>query len=390
MKIKKGFIFAALFMSAGSLFAQTGNVRKAQSSFQEYYKFKQANTAQLGTKFLEEAKTAIDAAVVHEKTKESAEAWTIYSMVYSNIAADNTSEEDFLKAKEAIKQARAFDKDKKNEENIKNSEYNLYAYSFNKGVQAWDKQEFAVAYDAFNEGLNYNAGDTTLTYYAGIAAVQTQDYQKGLDKYLSLIERKDFSEHKKIVRDIPNLYLTINDTTNAIKYAGVAAQMYPEDSEIVNQNINYNIALGNATGILNDLKAQIEKEPTNKTLYFYLGIAESSLGDNDKAFEAYKKALEIDPNYVDANINAGVTLINSIKDELQGVNSDKSLSNAQYNTKVGALKEKVKPAEQYFLKVVEAEPNNESGLRGLKSVYDFLQEEAKAKAIQDKLDALNN
>ena len=83
-------------------------------------------------------------------------------------------------------------------------------------------------------------------------------------------------------------------------------------------------------------------------------------------------------------------MINAIKNDLQGINSDKSLSNNQYNSKVTELKEKVKPAEQYFAKVVEVDPNNESGLRGLKSVYDFLQLEDKAKAIQDKLDALNN
>src|SRR5690606_20782604 len=103
------------------------------------------------------------------------------------------------------------------------------------------------------------------------------------------VDRKDYSEHKKIVKDIPNLYLSLNDTTNAIKYAGEAAKMYPEDNEIANQNINYNIALGNTTGILDELKSQIAKEPTNKTLYFYLGIAESSLDNSEKAFEAYKK-----------------------------------------------------------------------------------------------------
>lgn len=388
MNIKKGLIFAAIFVSAGSLFAQTGNIKKAQTNFQKYFEVKQAGTPQLGTTYITAAKEAIDAAVVHEKTKESAEAWTIYSLVYGNIGADNNNQEQINLAKEAIAKAKSLDKDNKQEENIKNSEHNLYAFSFNKGVASWEKQDFTGAYASFNDALNYMPGDTTLTYYAGIAAVQSQDFQKGLEKYLALIDRKDYSEHKKIVKDIPNLYLSLNDTTNAIKYAGMAAKMYPEDNEIANQNINYNIALGNTTGILDELNSQIEKEPTNKTLYFYLGIAESSLGNSEKALEAYKKALEIDPSYVDANINAGVTLVNIIKDELSEINADKALTNNQYNTKVNTLKEKIKPAEAYFSKVVELESNNESALRGLKSVYDFLQVEDKAKAVQDKLEAL--
>ena len=389
MNIKKGIIFAAIFVSAGSLFAQTSNIKKAQTNFQKYYEFKQTGTAKLGESFLNTAKEAIDAAVVHDKTKDNAEAWTYYSLIYGNLGVDNSNADDIAKAQEAISKAKQLDTDKKQEENIKNSEYNLYAFNFNQGVAAWEKQDFPGAYNAFNSALKYMPGDTTLTYYAGIAAIQNNDLKNGLEKYLALAERKDYSEHKKIVKDIPNLYLTLADTTNALKYAEMASKMYPEDSEIVNQHINYNIALGNTSGIMNDLKAQIAKEPTNKTLYFYLGIAESSLGNNDNAYQAYKKALEIDPNYLDANINAGVSLINGIKDELQGINNDKTLSNAQYNAKVEALKEKVKPAEQYFSKVVEAEPNNESGLRGLKSVYDFLQNEEKAKEVQARIEALN-
>lgn len=389
MNIKKGIIFAAIFVSAGSLFAQTSNIKKAQTNFEKYYEFKQTGTAKLGEAFIKTAKEAIDAAVVHDKTKDNAEAWTYYSLIYGNLGVDNSNADDIAKAKDAIAKAKELDKDKKQEENIKNSEYNLYTFNFNQGVAAWEKEDFQGAYTSFNDALNYMPGDTTLTYYAGIAAIQNNDYEKGLEKYLALVDKKDYSEHKKIIRDIPNLFLNLSDTTNALKYVGIAAEMYPEDSEIVNQHINYNIALGNTSGVLNDLKAQIAKEPTNKTLYFYLGIAESSLGNNDKAYEAYLKALEIDPNYLDANINAGVSLINGIKDELQVINDDKSLNNSQYNAKVAALKEKVKPAEQYFLKVVEVEPNNESGLRGLKSVYDFLQNEEKSKEIQAKIEALN-
>ena len=388
MNIKKGFIFTALFVSAGSLFAQTSNVKKAQTNYQKYFEFKQAGNAKLGDSFIKTAQEAIDAAIVHEKTKESAEAWTMYSLIYGNLGADNNNEEYLKSASSAIEKAKSLDTDKKNDENIKNSEHNLYAYNFNQGVGAWEKQDYTKAYKSFNDALVFMPGDTTLTYYAGIAAIQSNDYQKGVEKYLALIDRKDYSEHKKIVKDIPNLYLSLNDTTNAIKYAGIATKYYPEDSEIANQNINYNIALGNTAGILGELKSQIEKEPNNKTLYFYLGIAESSLNNNAAAYEAYKKAVEIDPSYADANINAGVVLINSIRDEIEALNNNKSLTNAQYNTKISDLKNKVKPAEQYFSKVLEADAKNESALKGLKSVYDFLQQEDKAKEIQAKIDAL--
>lgn len=390
MNIKKGILFTALFVSAGTIFAQSSNVKKAQSNFQKYFDVKQVGNVQLGESYIKTAKEAIDAAVLHDKTKESAEAWTIYSLVYGNIGVDNKSAEDIQKAKEALAKAKELDTNNKNAENIKSAEHNLYAYGFNEGVAAWEAQDFVKAYDAFNGALEFMPGDTTLTYYAGIAAIQNNELEKGLEKYLALADVKEYSEHRRIVKDIPNLYLNLSDTTNALKYAALAVEQYPEDNEIANQNINYNIALGNTAAVMDNLNAQIAKEPENKTLYFYLGIAEASLNNNEEAYKAYQKALEIDPNYVDANINAGVTLINSIKDDLQAINDDKSLSNAEYNSKIEGLKEKIKPSQAYFDKVLELEPNNDSALRGLKSVYDFLQEEAKAAEIQAKLDALGN
>lgn len=389
MNIKKGILFAAIFFSAGSLFAQAGKVKSALTNFQKYYEFKQAGNAKLGETFIKSAKEAIDAAIVHDKTKESAEAWAYYGTIYANIGADANNAEDIAKAKEALAKARQLDKDNKFTENITLGEQTIYVYNFNQGVAAWDKQDYNAAYNAFHEASLIVPGDTTTTYYAGIAALQSNDYQKGLEKYLALVDRKDYSEHKKILKDLPNIYLTLQDTTNALKYVGIAAKEYPEDSEIANQNINFNIALGNTAGIMNDLKAQIEKEPTNKTLYFYLGIAEASQNNEQAALEAYKKALEIDPDYTDANVNAGVVIMNLVREDLQKLNSDRNITNAAYNAKVAEFKERAKGAEKYFLNAIKVNPNEESALRGLKSLYDFLQEEEKSKEIQAKLDALN-
>jgi len=82
-------------------------------------------------------------------------------------------------------------------------------------------------------------------------------------------------------------------------------------------------------------------------------------------------------------------LINGTRDEIQVLNDDKSLTNSQYTAKLNTLKDKIKPAEGYFLTVISNDPNNGMALRGLKSLYDFLQLEDKAKETQAKIDALN-
>lgn len=388
MDLKKAIILSAMVTVGTTVFAQSSNLKKAASNIQKYEELRSTGSAQLGASFLQTAKEAIDAASVHEKTKDLAETWTYYSLVYASMAVDEKSEEKATKAAEGIAKAKELDKDQKNKANISVAEQNLYSFNFNHGVGFWDKKEYKAAYDAFNQALTYMPGDTTLTYYAGLAAIQNNDYQNGIDKYKQLISKKDYSQHKAVLVDLPKLYLSLKDTTSALEYAALAAKEYPNENDAVVQNIELNLIVGNESKIISEIENQISKDSNNKNLYYYLGIAQSANNNADKAYEAYSKAIAIDPNYNDANLNAGVVLMNSIREQLQKVNEDKTLSNNQYTTKVGELKEKIKPAEAHFLKVLENDPKNESALKGLKGLYDFLQLEEKGKAIQEKIDAL--
>lgn len=388
MDFKKAIILSAMVTAGTTVFAQSSNLKKAASNIQKYEELRSTGSAQLGASFLQTAKEAIDAASVHEKTKDLAETWTYYSLVYASMAVDEKSEEKATKAAEGIAKAKELDKDQKNKANISVAEQNLYSFNFNHGVGFWDKKEYKAAYDAFNQALSYMPGDTTLTYYAGLAAIQNNDYQNGIDKYKQLIDKKNYSQHKAVLVDLPKLYLSLKDTTSALEYAALAAKEYPNENDAVVQNIELNLIVGNESKIISEIENQISKDGKNKNLYYYLGIAQSANNNADKAYEAYSKAIAIDPNYNDANLNAGVVLMNSIREQLQKVNDDKTLSNNQYTTKVSELKEKIKPAEAHFLKVLENDPKNESALKGLKGLYDFLQLEEKGKAIQEKIDAL--
>ena len=388
MIIKKAIILSAILAAGTTAFAQTGNVKKAASNIQEYEKYRTAGSPQLGEKYLAQAKEAIDLAIVHEKTKDAPDAWTYYALVYSNLATDKKDAEDAKKASEGITKAKSLDKDGKNQDNIKTAEQTLYAFNFNQGVGFWEKSDFQNAYNSFDQALVYAPGDTTLTYYSALAAIQSNDYPKGIDKYKQLIDKKDFSQHKTILVDLPKLFLSLKDTTQAVEYAGLAAKEYPNDANAITQNIELNLIVGNEEKIIADIENQIAKDSGNKTLYYYLGLAQNASGNSKQAYEAYKKAVAIDPNYSDANLNAAVVLINSTRDDIQALNNDKSLTNSQYATKVEALKEQIKPAEGYFVTVLTNEPKNEMALKGLKSLYDFLQLEEKSNEIQARIDAL--
>ncbi len=387
MNIRSIALFSAFLMIGSVSFGQSSNLKKTAKNIQQYDELRVAGTAQLGKAYIEGAKEAIDAAAIHEKTKDLAETWMYYALVYSNLASAEKNQGYAEKAKEGIDKAKALDKDGKNKQNIDVAEQLLGSYNFNQGVANWEKQDYKGAFNAFNTALEYMPGDTTLIYYSGLAAIQNQDYKNGIEKYKQLIDRTDFSSHKIVMIDLPKLYLSLKDTASAIEYAAKAVEAYPEDKGAAVQNIELNLIVGNNEEVLSNIQSQIAKDSGNKNLYYYLGIAESANNNPSNALAAYKKAIELDPNYADANLNAGVVLMNMVRDDLNELNSA-NFSGATQSAKLKELKDKLKPVEDFFTKVTEVEPTNASALRGLKQYYDFVENDAKSKEVAQRLEDL--
>ncbi|MGB7526363.1 tetratricopeptide repeat protein [Sphingobacterium cellulitidis] len=391
MNFRKSILFVGLLFATSStaLFAQSGNVKKAKAAIVKYEELKAAGSAELGKSNLTAAQEAIDAAVVHDKTKDDPEAWTYYALVYSNLANLNKSAEDATKAKDAIAKATELDKDKKHADNILVAGQTLGQFKFNEGVAAWDKQDYKTAYADFSDALIYLPGDTTLTFYSGLAAVQNKEYDKAIEKYKELVPIKEYSSHKTILVDLPKLYLQKGDTASAITAAAEAVAAYPNDNDAVVQNIELNLITGNEAKIVSDIESQVAKDPQNKSLHYYLGLAYGAAGDTEKSLASYQKALEIDPNYLEANTNAAVVIMNGGREELMKLNEDKSIPTTEYNKRVEGIKGKIAQAVPYLEKSVELDPKNVDALRNLKNYYDFMNDEAKSAEIQAKIEALN-
>lgn len=387
MKIKISVLFTLLIAAIGTTLAQSSNLRKAANNIQEFDKFRMAGTPQLGAKFLTDAKAAIDEAAQHDRTKDQVETWVYYGLIYANLANEEKNADYVASAVEGIKKAKELDKNEKNADNIAVAEQLLGTFNFNAGVAEWEKQNFPAAYEAFTNALTYLPGDTTLTYYSGLAAIQSQDYEKGIERYKQLLDRKDFSSHKTIMADLPKLYLSLKDTTSALEYAKKATEEYPNDNDVVVQNIELNLIAGNNEQIIEDIQKQIAVDPQNKNLYYYLGLAESGNENPQGALAAYNKAIEIDPSYADANLNAGVVLMNQISVLLNELNNSNATA-AEQNAKIAELREQLKPVEKHFSVVLETEPTNVSALRGLKNYYDFTENEEKSKEIAARLENL--
>lgn len=389
MKMKTILLLALMGVTSVA-FSQTSNLRRAKTSYNKYNDLKALGSAALSSGDLTAAKAAIDKAAEHEKTKELAETWTYYALIHADLALIDSTEAAaslYQEAVEGLEKAKALDTENENEANLSSLNSMLAQYELNKGAKSWDEQDFQGAYAAFEKGLEYLPGDTTLLYYAGVAAINNQDYKSAVDKYTQLVPVDSFSNNKQIVLDASRLYLQLGDTTNALKYAEIGTQKYPEDEEIATHNIELNLMAGNEQGIINTLSEQAAKSPDDKTLQYYLGIAHASLKNDDEAIEAYKKALAIDPNYLEANINLGAAILTKGINRYNQANNS-NLPRAEYDAEMKEVYEIFDSALPYLEKAVELDGNSSIALINLKQYYEIKDDHEKAKELQERLDAL--
>src|SRR5690606_10569192 len=307
------------------------------------------------------------------KTSQLAETWTYYALVNADLALLDSTEaaEGYIQtAVEARDKAVSLDTEKEHEQNLSILNSILAQHELNKGVAAWDSQDFATAYTAFDKGLNYLPGDTTLLYYSGLAAVNSQNFEGALEKYIELVPIDSFSNNKQVTLDVSRIYLMQGDTSNAIKYAELGATKYPDDPELATQNIELNLMAGNEEKIINTINSQISREPDNKNLHYYLGIAYSALEDVEQAEAAYRKAVELDPNYLEANINLGGLILNKGIDQFNKTNNA-SLPQAEYDAEIKKAYDIFDSALPFLQKAVEVDPNSFLALTNLKKYYEI-------------------
>lgn len=129
----------------------------------------------------------------------------------------------------------------------------------------------------------------------------------------------------------------------------------------------------------------ITENPNSKVAWYMKGCVELNLKkDYNAARESFKKALELDPSYADANINMGITYINEVVARRN--NGEYCLDRTkvkQFNADYEKIKVFYENARPYFEKVRELLPDKPSVWAPyLSNIYTNLQMKDEAKAME--------
>jgi len=374
--MKKLALFFAFLLAIGQVFAQNSNVRKADRA--------------LENGDLQEAKELINEAAEHEKTIDDPKTWFTRGTIYQALLQEEGFSEEYVKAA-SESYDKVFEMVEEGDKyytltDLKIQE--LWGGYINEGSDAFSAQDLEAAVKAFEKALMVLPEDTTATLYAGIASQQMQDTDAALKYYYRLLDLDYQSE------DIYNSIISIEryenkDLEKALEVTRMAKEEFPDSDTFQKQEINLLIKSGQVDVAKDRINDAIKKEPENANLYFNLGYLYEQLEKPEEAEDAYLKALEIDPDYLDANYNYAVFYYNKAAD-LLGEARDMDLQTYKKEGKKLEKEAKVylEKAKPYFEKSLELAPEEVQIIETLQVVYSQLGENKKAEEMMKLADEL--
>jgi tetratricopeptide (TPR) repeat protein len=387
--MKRLFIVGiSALLSAGGVQAQKANLKEAKSLMAQTPP--DANGA----------KAKIDAAILDETTRSSAETWYVRGQVYTALkCADcfSTAYASFQKAEEL---------DIRNEYKLKIETRDLLLLSqelFNFGVEQFQASDYNGALASFELFTKLSPAENAGYQNAAMSAESAGDYSKAVIFYREMITRKAATD--KTYESLSKALIQLKDTAGALSVLKEAKFAYPDSMGILIAEINILLSANRGGEALSSLNQAVVKDPNNVSCYLSMGIIHMNLAhptDADgnalplpadhqlhlaQAEEAYSKGLAIVPDHFEINFNLGVLYFNEGV-ELDKAANAKGLSDAEYKRLTGESMKRYQASEPYLEKASSIRPDDGDVLYSLKMLYTRTKEQAKYDQIKARLDAL--
>jgi tetratricopeptide (TPR) repeat protein len=271
-----------------------------------------------------------------------------------------------------------------------------HVYYINAGAYYFDAKDYQKAYDAFQQYLKIadlpmfkgervaerDSNFMTVQFYAAVAATQLNNSELAIAA-LTRAKDTDFRAND-IYQYLIYEYQQINDSVSIEKTLEEGLKKFPEEKYYLLNLINTYIYSNRNEKAIEYLKTAIEQEPTNAQLYDVMGrVYESGLKDYANAEVYFSKALEIDPDYIEALSNLGRVYYN------QGVNKlgEANMINdtKQYQEEATRAKDLFKKALPYFEKALQQKPDEREYMTALRGIYYNLNMNDEFNAIEARM-----
>ncbi|WP_366182728.1 hypothetical protein [Flavobacterium ovatum] len=195
------------------------------------------------------------------------------------------------------------------------------------------------------------------------------------------------SKQGEIVKNIALILVQQKNIEEAKKVIVEARTLNPEDTSLAMTEANLYLETKDFVSYKKLVTEILAKKPNDADLLFNLGVVSANAKNKEEAEMYYKKAIEVDPKYMNAYINlVGVKLeaetpLNTEMNKLG--TSDKD--NKRYEVLKGEKKKIYQGVIPFLVKALEIDPANKDIATTLISVYGALEMSAEKKALKQKM-----
>ena len=346
---------------------------------------------------LDKAKAAIDGASTNEGSMGMSKTWYYKGCIYQAIYESKNEKFAALKpgsideARKAFEKANELDaKDKEYTEDIQKRMGSLTVGIMNEGVELFKAKKYSESLTAFETGISlkkkfYNETDTLAMSNAALAADRSGNAPLAISYYKQLSEMSYGGSKTYMI--LSSLYFDAKDTNNTLKTLNEGRTKFPEDKDLITKQLNLYLLTGRTNEAFAQIDEAIKKDPANATLYFNKAVLADQLKKTADAEAAYKKALEIKPDYFDANYNLGAMYYNQAAEMANKANDIPASKAAAYDAAKKQFDAKFKESQPYLEKAHDLNPTDMATLQSLKTLYVRIGDTKKAEAIKAAMDA---
>lgn len=279
-------------------------------------------------------------------------------------------------------------------------------------VYKLDTKDAEKLYYAANYAINGEDFDASLKYYQELKAIKYSgegtvffalNKEKNKEESFSNKQERDIyikagthtnardekipSKRGEIYKNIALILVQNGKTAEAITAISEARTENPDDITLVLTEADLYYKLGDMETYKILINRAIAKNPNDATLVFNLGVVSANTKQLKEAEKYYRRAFEIDPNYVDAYINLSEILLRGDEPIFQELNklgtSDKD--NKRYEVLSAQRKAIFNSIVPLLEKALLIKEDNVAAQKTLLSMYKVLEMTDKAKELKAKI-----
>jgi tetratricopeptide (TPR) repeat protein len=264
----------------------------------------------------EEAATYIDKSLSDPKASAKVKTWRYRGIIYYNIANDPALAAKYPNASQISKESffKSMDLDPKKEyiEDTRANLNDLQMLILNGAQTSYGKGDFCAAAEHFKGAAaisdRFNLVDTMAIFNSAYCYDKCGNSAEAIAGY---------NRCGQIGAYVPVVYLYISDIhlrdgkkEESIKVLSEARAKYPKDVDLLRGEVNQLLQDQKYTEAEQLLVSLTQNEPKNESVWFVLGVTYEKLNKTAEQEAAYKRAIELKPDYYDALFNLGAAYYN--------------------------------------------------------------------------------